>query len=112
MSKWVSDLRGDCPKRDAVQLHERRDLICLRLFLREQSPSSARSIAGLYHPDRQMLLEQPGAALLFLYRPVRIMRPALVIRTRATSSVRLRATTLSVCAVANPARISSSIARP
>jgi hypothetical protein len=28
MSKWVSDLRGDCPKRNAVQLHERCDLIC------------------------------------------------------------------------------------
>jgi hypothetical protein len=28
MSKWVSDLRGDCHKRNAAQLHERRDLIC------------------------------------------------------------------------------------
>jgi hypothetical protein len=28
MSKWVSDLRGDCPKRNAAQLHDRRDLIC------------------------------------------------------------------------------------
>jgi hypothetical protein len=28
MSKWVSDLRGDCPKRNAAQLHERCDLIC------------------------------------------------------------------------------------
>jgi hypothetical protein len=28
MSKWVSDLRGDCPKRNAPQLHERCDLIC------------------------------------------------------------------------------------
>jgi hypothetical protein len=28
MSKWMSDLRGDCPKRNAPQLHERCDLIC------------------------------------------------------------------------------------
>jgi hypothetical protein len=28
MSKLVSDLRGDCPKRNAPQLHERCDLIC------------------------------------------------------------------------------------
>jgi len=28
MSKWVSDLRSDCPKRNAAQLHERCDLIC------------------------------------------------------------------------------------
>ena len=28
MSKWVSDLRADCPKRNAPQLHERCDLIC------------------------------------------------------------------------------------
>ena len=25
--KWVSDLRADCPKRNATQLHERCDLI-------------------------------------------------------------------------------------
>ena len=28
LSKWVSDLKGDCPKREAVSLHERCDLIC------------------------------------------------------------------------------------
>ena len=28
MSKWVSDLRADCPKRNATHLHERCDLIC------------------------------------------------------------------------------------
>jgi hypothetical protein len=28
MSKWASDLKGDCPKRDAFQMHERCDLIC------------------------------------------------------------------------------------
>jgi hypothetical protein len=28
MSKWVSDLRGDSPKRNAAQLHQRCDLIC------------------------------------------------------------------------------------
>jgi len=28
MTKWMSDLKGDCPKRDAPQLHERCDLIC------------------------------------------------------------------------------------
>ena len=28
MSKCVSDLRGDCPKRNAPHLHERCDLIC------------------------------------------------------------------------------------
>jgi hypothetical protein len=28
MSKWVSDLRGDCPKRNAPHLHDRYDLIC------------------------------------------------------------------------------------
>jgi hypothetical protein len=27
MSKWVSDLRGDCPKRNAPQPHERCNLI-------------------------------------------------------------------------------------
>ena len=31
MSKWVSNLRGDCPKRNAAQLHERCDLICPNL---------------------------------------------------------------------------------
>jgi hypothetical protein len=28
MSKWVSDLRADCPKPNAAQQHERCDLIC------------------------------------------------------------------------------------
>jgi hypothetical protein len=28
MSKWLSDLKGDCPKRDAHSLHERCDLLC------------------------------------------------------------------------------------
>jgi hypothetical protein len=28
MSKWMSDLRGDCPNRNAARLHERCDLIC------------------------------------------------------------------------------------
>jgi hypothetical protein len=28
MSKWVSDLRGDCAKRNAPQLHECCDMIC------------------------------------------------------------------------------------
>ena len=28
MSKWVTDLNGDCPKRNALQMHERCDLIC------------------------------------------------------------------------------------
>jgi hypothetical protein len=28
MSKWVNDLKADCPKRDARQLHERCDLVC------------------------------------------------------------------------------------
>ena len=28
MSKWVSDLKSDCPKRDAHQMQERCDLIC------------------------------------------------------------------------------------
>jgi hypothetical protein len=27
-TKWLSDLRGDCPKRDVPQLHERCDLVC------------------------------------------------------------------------------------
>jgi hypothetical protein len=27
-TKWLSDLKGDCPKRDAPQLHERCDLVC------------------------------------------------------------------------------------
>ena len=30
LSKWVADLKGDCPKQDAHQLHERCDLICPR----------------------------------------------------------------------------------
>ena len=28
MMKWKQLLNGDCPKRDAPQLHERCDLIC------------------------------------------------------------------------------------
>ena len=28
MSKWLSDLKGDGPKRDAHSLHERCDLLC------------------------------------------------------------------------------------
>jgi hypothetical protein len=28
MTMWVSNLKGDYPKRDAPQLHERCDLIC------------------------------------------------------------------------------------
>jgi hypothetical protein len=28
MSEWMSDLKADCPKRNAPQLHERCDLIC------------------------------------------------------------------------------------
>jgi hypothetical protein len=28
MSEWMSELKGDCPNRDAPQLHERCDLIC------------------------------------------------------------------------------------
>jgi hypothetical protein len=27
MTKWASDLKGDCPRREAAQLHERCDLI-------------------------------------------------------------------------------------
>ena len=27
VTKWVTDLKGDCPKRDALQLHERSRLI-------------------------------------------------------------------------------------
>jgi hypothetical protein len=28
MMKWKEQLNGDCPKRDALSLHERCDLIC------------------------------------------------------------------------------------
>lgn len=28
MTKWLYDLKGDCPKRDAHLLHDRCDLIC------------------------------------------------------------------------------------
>ena len=28
MMKWIEQLNGDCPKRDAHGLHERCDLIC------------------------------------------------------------------------------------
>jgi hypothetical protein len=28
MTEWVSELRADCPQRNAPQLHERCDLIC------------------------------------------------------------------------------------
>jgi hypothetical protein len=28
MTKWVHDLKGDCPRRDSLQLHERCDIIC------------------------------------------------------------------------------------
>jgi hypothetical protein len=32
MSKWLSDLKGDCPKRDVHSLHERCDLLCPEQF--------------------------------------------------------------------------------
>jgi hypothetical protein len=28
MRKWKEQLNGDCPKRDAPQMHDRCDLIC------------------------------------------------------------------------------------
>jgi hypothetical protein len=28
MMKWKEQLNGDCPKRDALQMHDRCDLIC------------------------------------------------------------------------------------
>jgi hypothetical protein len=28
MMKWKEQLNGDCPKRDAFQLHDRCDLVC------------------------------------------------------------------------------------
>ena len=28
MSEWMSNLKSDCPRRDAPQVHERCDLIC------------------------------------------------------------------------------------
>jgi hypothetical protein len=28
MTKWVGDLKGDCPERDAAQMHDCCDLIC------------------------------------------------------------------------------------
>jgi hypothetical protein len=28
MSAWVSDLKGDCPKRDAAGLQDRCDVVC------------------------------------------------------------------------------------
>jgi hypothetical protein len=28
LSKWVSDLKGDCPRRNAAQMDERCELIC------------------------------------------------------------------------------------
>jgi hypothetical protein len=28
LTRWVSDLKGDCPKREVLALHERCDLIC------------------------------------------------------------------------------------
>jgi hypothetical protein len=28
LTRWASDLKGDCPKRDVHALHERCDLIC------------------------------------------------------------------------------------
>jgi hypothetical protein len=28
MSKFVSDLKGDCPRRDVHSLHERCDVLC------------------------------------------------------------------------------------
>jgi hypothetical protein len=28
MMKWKEQLNGDCPKRDAPQMHDRSDLIC------------------------------------------------------------------------------------
>jgi hypothetical protein len=28
LTKWGSELKGDCPRRDSPQLHERCDIIC------------------------------------------------------------------------------------
>jgi hypothetical protein len=28
MSKWISDLKANCPRRDAHSLHERCDVLC------------------------------------------------------------------------------------
>ena len=44
MSKWVSDLRGDCHKRNAAHLHERCDLICPDL---PKGPRAWRRLACL-----------------------------------------------------------------
>ena len=40
MTKWMSDLKGDCPKRDATQPHDRCDLLCPDLP-KVLSPSSS-----------------------------------------------------------------------
>ena len=45
MSKWVSDLRGDCPRRNAPHLHERCDLICPDL------PKVLVELRAAYMPD-------------------------------------------------------------
>jgi hypothetical protein len=59
MSKWVSGLKGDCPKRDASALHERCDLICPDLPLHSE----------MTHPERGKLALH--LALVLLLRRVR-----------------------------------------
>jgi hypothetical protein len=44
MSKWVLDLRGDCPKRNAAQLHERCDLICHNRHMESQQERIAATL--------------------------------------------------------------------
>jgi hypothetical protein len=46
MMKWKDQLNGDCPKRDAAQLHDRCDLICpdLPKVLCERITSASHAI--------------------------------------------------------------------
>ena len=49
MSKWLSDLKGDCPKQNARQPHERCDLICPDL---PKVNDTGRAAQTLIHRDR------------------------------------------------------------
>ena len=45
MSKWVSDLRGDCPNRNHIQMHQRCDLRSAEGAVSCSCPQTGRELA-------------------------------------------------------------------
>jgi hypothetical protein len=54
MMKWKGQLKGDCPKRDAHNLHERCDLVCPDL-----PKSYQRCYVTRFHPNHTLPPPQP-----------------------------------------------------